>query len=321
MNSQAKVAASARRSSDHSTSIADHLEEHALEEREAANLRQLARERATTVLLTSDEVLLSTEAQLAEAQKGAAEASEVARASREKADRLAREADNVQRLEPFQDEVEMATEIREYHQNQRCLSYLLSSHLIDTSGDQALAIYEASKASRDEASERAAEAKRVHESNCINLANLERDAMAELLQKQSQDQAGLLAISSCENARALHDRAGEQQTKYIELNGIASDKAAALLLATRYKEKRKRVQPISEGLANLTLLHSCKFRNWAKSSKFPCYSVHAWTDVIEKAEGGKEEWTQFVEFNKSHFSRTVPPSSTKNNNPLLSWAM
>lgn len=119
---QAKVAASARRNYDHSTSIADHLEEHALEEREAANLRQLARERATTVLLTSDEVLLSTEAQLAEAQKGAAEASEAARASREKADRLAREADNVQHLEPFQVEVEMATEIREY--NRRCLPNL-----------------------------------------------------------------------------------------------------------------------------------------------------------------------------------------------------
>ena len=161
----------------------------------------------------------------------------------------------------------------------------------------------------------------MHESNCINLANLERDAMAELLQKQSQDQAELLAISSCENARALQDRAGEQRLKYVELNRIASDKSAALLLATRYREKSKRVQPISEGLANLTLLHSRKFRNWAKSSKLPCYSVHAWTNVVEKAEGGKEEWTQFVEFNKGHFSRTVPPSSTKNNNPLLPWAM
>jgi len=83
---QEKIAASAHRQADHFVSIADQLEDHALEEREAANLRNTACAKAKQSVENSDAVAISTEAQLAEAERAAKEAREHAIASREKAE-------------------------------------------------------------------------------------------------------------------------------------------------------------------------------------------------------------------------------------------
>ena len=151
---QVKVAASARRQADHSMSIADQLEEHALEEREAANLRQAACVKAKIGVESSDAVLTSTEAQLAEAERAASEANETALASRQKAEQLANEAGSLPDLAPLKKKVELAEKSR----------------------DAALETYELAKESKEEALEEAAKAKQVHETNCVNLANMERDA-------------------------------------------------------------------------------------------------------------------------------------------------
>ena len=44
------------------------------------------------------------------------------------------------------------------------------------------------------------------------------------------------------------------------------EKLGALVIAARYKDKKKRLQPVSPSLAKLTLLHSANHRNWEKSS-------------------------------------------------------
>mmetsp|Transcript_10675 Transcript_10675/g.23612 ORF Transcript_10675/g.23612 Transcript_10675/m.23612 type:complete len:1186 (-) Transcript_10675:39-3596(-) len=299
---QAKVAASARRQADHSMSIADQLEEHALEEREAANLRQAARVKAKRGVESSDAVLTSTEGQLAEAEKAATEANDIVLASRQKAEQLAKEAEaGIQDVAPLEEDV----------------------RLVQASRDAAHSIYEVAKESKEEALERSAKAKHVHVTNCVNLANLERDAMAELLHKESAQQAELLAITACENAKALSDQVDTLETKYDEAKALATEKSGALEIATRYKEKKKRVQRLSSSLAKLTLLHSSNLRNWDKSFKLPNYAMHSIPDakVIKKAEQGKEEWKRWVEFNQTHFSRTYPESASRNYNPLLPWAM
>lgn len=300
-NLQAKVAASARRQADHSMSIADQLEEHALEEREAANLRQAARVKAKRGVQNSDAVLTSTEAQLTEAEKAAAEANEVALASRRRAEQLSQEAEDIQDVSPLEENVRIAQECR----------------------DDANNIYESAKQSQEDALERAARAKQIHETNCVNLKNLERDAMAELLHKESVQQAELLAITACENARALNDQVEVLEKRYHEATALATEKLGALAIATRYKEKRKRLQPISSSLAEVTLLHHCNWRNWDKSFQLANYAMHSIPDanVITRAEQGKEEWERWVEFNKTHFSRTYPASASRNYNPLLPWAM
>ena len=298
---QAKVAASARRQADHSMSIADQLEEHALEEREAANLRQAARVKAKHGVESSDAVLTSTEGQLAEAEKAASEAKEMALASRQKAEQLAKEAEAIQDVSQLESNVREAQEIR----------------------DAAYYVYESALESKEEVIERSAKAKQVHETNCVNLANLERDAMAELLHKESVQLAEMLAVTACENAKALSDQVDALAMKCKEAEALANEKSGALAIATRYKEKMKRLQPVSPALARLTLLDSCNLRNWEKSSQLPSFALHSIPDmrVIQKAEQGKEEWKSWVNFNKTHFSRTYPESATRNYNPLLPWAM
>jgi len=104
---------------------------------------------------------------------------------------------------------------------------------------------------------------------------------------------------------------------------LATEKAGALEIATRYREKKRRLQSISPSMAKVTLLHSTNHRNWDKSFELPNYSMHSIPDkkVAEKAELGIEEWKHWVEFNKTHFSRTYPESASRNYNPVLPWAM
>ncbi|KAL7546595.1 hypothetical protein ACHAWF_009926, partial [Thalassiosira exigua] len=298
---QAKTAATARRQADHSMSIADQLEEHALEEREAANLRQAARVKAKRGVESSDAVLTSTEAQLAEAEKAASEANDIALVSRQKAEQLSKEAEAVQDTAPLEKAVQLAQDSR----------------------DAAHSIYECAREAKEEALERAARAKQVHETNSVNLANLERDAMAELLHKESVEQAKTLAVTACENAKALRDQVESLTTKRDEAKALAVEKSAALGIATRYKEKKKRLQPLSPSLADITLLHSANFRNWDKSSYLPNHAMHSIPDakIMKKAEAGKDEWNRWVEFNKTHISRTYPESASRNYNPLIPWAM
>ena len=298
---QSKVAATARMQADHSMSVAYQLEEHALEEREAADLRLAARINAKRGSECSDAVLTSTEAQLAEAEKAAVEANEIALASRQKAEHLSRDAADQQDTSPLEVNVTIAQESR----------------------DAAWLIYEAAKESKEEALKRAAQAKYVHESNCVNLANLERDAMAELLCRESKFQAELLAFTTCENANAMVDEVESSQKAYDDAKALAVEKSGALKIAMRYKEKMRRLQPLSFSLAKITTLHSCNHRHWDKSLKLPNRAMHSIPDTkaVKKAEQGMEEWKRWVEFNKTHCSRTYPESTSRNYNPILPWAM
>ena len=301
LNIQAKVAATARMQADHSRSVAYQLEEHALEEREAADLRLAARIKAKRGVESSDAVLTSTETQLAEAEKAAVEANEIALASRRHAEQLSQEAADLQDTAQLEVDVKISQESR----------------------DAAWSVYEAAKESKEEALKRAARAKHVHETNCVNLANLERDAMAELLYRESAQQAELLAFTTCENANAMINEVESFQRTFDEARALAFEKSGALKIAMRYKEKKKRLQPVSLSLVKLTTLHSCNRRSWELSSKLPNRAMHSIPDAkaVKMAEQGKEEWKLWVEFNKTHLSRTYPESASRNYNPILPWAM
>ncbi|KAL7446922.1 hypothetical protein ACHAXM_011704 [Skeletonema potamos] len=298
---QAKAAASAHRQADQLVSIADQLEDHALEEREAANLRNTACAKAKQSVENSDAVLISTEAQLAEAERAAKEARELAIASREKAEQLTKEAEGVQDTSLLEEDVTNAQ--------------------IDCDAFQSA--YDFAKESKEEAVWRAAEARLAHEKNCLNLASLERDAMAELLHRESVQQAELLAANACENAEALADVVKGLEEKQEAAKAVAAEKTGALAIATRFKEKKRRTQTISQNLSKQTFLHSSNYRSWIKSMKTPNWTLHSFPHhrIVKMAEEGREQWKHTIEFNKNHFSRTYPPSSSLNYNPLLPWAM
>ena len=298
---QAKVAAAARRQTDHSIAVADQMEEHALEERDAADLRCVARERAKMSRKRSDDVMHSTEEQLAQAERAANEANELAISSRNNAERLSEELTSIQDPSFLRQLVEDATNYR----------------------DSVHKMYENAKASKEAADHRAAETKQSYEKDCIRLKTMEREAMAELLHLKSAQQAEFLAISACENAKVHSDRLAILKQKHENVKALAVEKAGALEIATRYKNKMIRLQPLSHELESLTFFHSCKHKSWEKSSLLHVCSIHSFpdTEVIEQGEKGKAEWSQWVQFNQNHITRTFPQSSTRNYNPLLPWAL
>jgi phosphatidylinositol phospholipase C delta len=298
---QAKTAAAARRQADHSLAVADQMEEHALEEREAANLRCIAREKAKLSVKRSDDVMHSTESQLAEAQRAASEAHQLAVSSRENAERLSQELENIQDPSSLKKAVQSAQDER----------------------DAVYSMYESAKYSKEKADQRAAEAKQAYEKDCIRLKAMEREAMADLLNKESAEQAEVLTMNACENANALSDLLRSLTQKYNNAEALATEKSGALEIATRYKDKKIRVQPLSSELSNLTFFHSCKHKSWEKSSTLHICSMHSIpeTRVVEHAEKGKAMWSQWVQFSKNHITRTFPQSSTRNYNPLLPWAL
>ena len=147
--------------------------------------------------------------------------------------------------------------------------------------------------------------------------------MADLLHRESVEQAEALAMTACENAKALNSKVANLKKTCDEAKALAKERSKALKIATRYKEKMRRVQPLAPSLANVTVLHSAKMRDWDKSAQLPNYTMHSIpnTRVIEKAALGKQEWERWTEFNQAHFSRTYPESASRNYNPVLPWAL
>ena len=87
---QADIANKFRRIVDKSSHAAEDLAEHADEEREAANLRKVARDRAQSHVAEKGSYKASLQAQLDEAKRAAKEADEDVEKSRKEADRLAK---------------------------------------------------------------------------------------------------------------------------------------------------------------------------------------------------------------------------------------
>ena len=221
--------------------------------------------------------------------------------SRKNAERLSQELENIQDPSSLKLAVKKAQEDR----------------------DTVYSMYESAKKSKERADQHAAESKHAYEKDCIRLKTMEREAMAELLNIKSAQQAEVLAINACENANAHSDRLRSLQIKYDNAKALAEEKSGALDIATRYKNKMIRVQPLSQELSSLTLFHSCKYRNWQKSALLDICDMHSIPDtrVVEQAGEGKVEWSQWVQFNKNHIIRTFPQSPTRNYNPLLPWAL
>ena len=85
---QADIAAKVRKVADRSAHIAEELAEHAEEEREAANLRLTAHQRAEASVVRKGTQKESLDTQLFQAKRAMEEANALASDSRKKADRL-----------------------------------------------------------------------------------------------------------------------------------------------------------------------------------------------------------------------------------------
>lgn len=305
---QANVAAQARRTADRSAQIAEEHAEHADEERNAAQLRQVAREKAVETVENRDSQRVSVEAQLAQAERAAIEAADLAAQSRIRAQKLDKE------LEKIQDH-------RKFIQNvaQRKLNV-----------KQAQSAYDSAKEEKQMKDKAAHDEKRCLDTNSSVYRSATRDLATEVdrakVVKVLQDEA----IAAYNTAIVLRRQAESASTKSEIAASIASSKKEAAEHAKEYKERRDMLIEIPGLLAKLTLLHSAKFLDWRRSLLTTKSFVHSFAhnvflQIFEK--DSTEDRANVQAFTTHHLCRVFPSwkvvqsNASVNFDPVPAWSL
>ena len=304
---QADLASQARKQADRSAHTAEDLAEHAEEEREAANLRHVAHERARSNVTERDSYKESLKEQLVEAERAALEADRLAVEARSEADRLANNADKlvghselVQRFESLKQDRDEA-----------------SKHYIQIN------------AKKEAADVQAAAAKRQFEDSNAVLSTAVQSAEQEMTQVQSQKVAGRNAIIAF-NRSILARKKAEHTLEVARLaQSNVSEKESALKQAIEYKEKDDKISEIPMSLAAQVLLSKSKHRYWKKSLASSATNSHSFSHGVldQMIELDPQHPKKLKSFTKDHICRIFPSRSsddfnaTRNFDPLLPWSL
>ena len=308
--SQAETASRFRKASDKSSHTAEDLAEHAEEEREAANLRKVARDRAKSHVSEKDSYHKGLEAQLLEAERAMSQAETESLKARKEADRLAKANESFGKDD--RDDIEAVTEKRR------------------AARKELLTDYERKKQAKEEAEERAAELKRRYETSDQVFSDAMRVARTDQQKVDSQRQQDKNALVAVNNARTAHKQAEHlmEQARYSQ--SIVIEKQCILKRAEEYKEKTDRITEIPTNLAKMTFLHTTKHRYWDKSLVLPSTHVHSFAEGVldQMAKKNVQEHTQSLKrFTSTHLCRSFPSwkdfgtTSQLNSDPLFQWSL
>jgi hypothetical protein len=305
---QVEVAAKARKTADRSSHLAEELAEDAAEEREAANLRHIARQRAEATVENKDSYRSSIEAQLAEAERAAKEAEEIAVRSRKKAAHLEKEAEKVKDHSRFESAVERADLERREAQNQ----YEQARH--DREGKDKIMIEE--KRRLDTTSE-------VYQAAARNVAlEIDRAKVEHIYQQE--------AVVAYNEALAARQRATESAQAFEAATYNAEVKRLAAKRALEYKQMMDMMVEIPNDLARMTMLHSSKYHNWKKSLALSNSHMHSISHNVLLLKVDKDpdhEANNLQLFTKTHLCRVYPSwrevqkKACSNYDPVFAWAL
>lgn len=309
VKAQTKVAASARRQADHSTSLAEQLAEYAEEEREAANMRKIALEKASACVEKSTSHGASVESQLAEAERAAEEATKLAEESRIKAESLSKESSGKKETV---DTAELEARV----------------DTLKVEKGKALLALEAAKAVQEKAEAEVSDYKKRLANNQEILERAKKDS-AEAVDREARDKRLRISafLAHCK-AVELKGHAEHAKKEASEAVAHAAAKTAAERHAKDYLDKRICVQPIHIPLEQATLLHSCKFRYWEKSLALPFWHMHSISELamLDMTTRGGLETRQWKDFNNNSISRVFPTKTPRDENssylnPVLPWSL
>lgn len=303
---QTNIAAKARKQADRSSHVAEELAEHAEEEREAANLRHVARERAQNSVSAKGENRESLKAQLAEAEKQAAQAKRAAEQARVEASGLTHLNDNVDTHEDLKAEVANRKEER----------------------DVALRAYEHRMTYQEETDRKAAEARRLFDTSEVVYKEAMRNASHDEQVKSTQRHNDRKVIVLYNAATLSRKQAEHMYEKGRYVQSLVTEQELIVQRAKEYKDKTERISEIPTSLAKMTFLNTTKYRHWTKSLALPNTNAHSFAqDVLDKITSKAEKDVQKLkEFTMEHMCRTFPPwkaskSGNLNVDPLHQWAM
>jgi phosphatidylinositol phospholipase C delta len=305
---QADVAAQARRTADRSLHVAEELQEQAEEEREAANLRHTARQRAEATVENKGSYRSSLEAQLVEAEKAAAEAANVALQSKKRAEHLAREAERAKDHSRFQKVVE------------------------DLEWERNLAKqeYDAARSERERKDRVMAEEKRRLDTNAEVCKEATREAAVETDRTREEQHYQREAVTAYSEALAIRQEASDALDQLHSLKAKSKTKKMAVERAKEYKAKMDMMVELPLDLARLTLLHSVKYLNWSRSLSLSNAQVHSFAHnvlLLMLDKNPEEEKRNLHAFSKSHLCRVFPSwkalqnKNFTNYDPVFAWSL
>jgi phosphatidylinositol phospholipase C delta len=305
---QADVAAQARRVADRSLHIAEELQEQADEEREAADLRHTARQRAEATVENKGSYRASLEAQLVEAERAAAEAANVALQSKKRAELLARDADRVKDQSRFQQVVED----------------------LEWERDSARQEYDYARAERERKDRVMAEEKRRLDTNAEVCKEATREAAVETDRTREEQRFQREAVAAYSEALTIRHEACDAHERLQALKSNSTTKKMAVERAKEYKTKMEMMIELPLELARLTLLHSAKYLNWSRSLSLSNLHVHSFAQnvlLLMLDKNHEDERRNMHAFSKNHLCRVFPSwkalrnKSFTNYDPVFAWSL
>lgn len=308
---QAEVANRFRRIVDKSSHAAEDLAEHADEEREAANLRRVARDKAQSHVKEKGSYKAGLQAQLEEAMRATLEADADVEVSKREADRLAKANESYENS--GYEEIYSITQKRK------------ETRL------QLLAEYEKRKNIQKKAEERAEELKSRYVNSDRFLSDTMQNAAISELAAKSQRQEDRNALLAVNNARSLQKKAQHALDEVHYAQSIVTEKRCVVKRAEEYKLKTDRVVEIPIQLAGMTFLHTTKHKRWEKSMQLPSTFVHSFPagllDQMTDKKSKEDHIANLRKFTSSHLCRSfrswkdVENTSDLNSDPLSHWSL
>jgi hypothetical protein len=308
LKKQADLAALARKQADRSSHHAEDLAEHAEEERDAATLRHIAREKAESTVDNRDSHRESALAQLAQAERSSTEAASIAVASRKRADRLAHEAEKIKDHRGFL----QAHEEKQWERN------------------KARGEYDAAKLEKDRKDAVAIQEKRRLDTDSEVYKSAVRDVAAETDRVKVERLYDEEAIVAYNRALQLKNEARLALESSKANAHIAKQKSDAAKHAREYKEKSDMMCEIPLALSRITMLHTLKHRSWDKSLSLPSAHVHSFAQNVllhMVEENHMQHLNTMHAFTRKHLCRVFPSwfvlqsKNFTNYDPVLAWTM
>ena len=137
------------------------------------------------------------------------------------------------------------------------------------------------------------------------------------------------AVASYERYKELMRAAYDAKEEALESHKLLEEKATTYQQAQDYTKKMSIVSPVSPKLSEMTLLHSTKFKYFEKSNVLPFNHMHSLSEgrILQAHEEGDYEVNNLIHFNKTHMTRVFPSkhkifrAHTNNYNPVQAWSL
>ena len=302
---QTQLSSKMRKVADRSARAAEELAEHAEEEREAANLRLVARERAEANVRNRGTQNESLQTQYQEAQRAASEAAALAQESRKHADQLEKKLEGAH---DFSHIVEERERVRSEAQVQYDLAVKQRQDKDDVLLKQKK-MFEISSEVRQSAKREIAQ---------------EQDRV-KTIQYYHQE-----ASVAYDQAARLHRDAEFAANLADVASKSAVEKARIARRALLFKKKMSLVVEIPPTLSAQTLLHSLRFFDWKKSlalsnARYHSIAFHVLNEIVESNPDEHAQNTR--QFTQNHLCRIYPSrndakrTKTPNSDPTFPWSL